>query len=184
MSALSSKKHIPTDRKCPRAETDSRGSDLPASSSAPPQASTPTIISPSRPRVKRPKTVKPSKEPATPKTALPVLAAGPVKGKGKGKGKGMASGISARQPEYIASSESDGEDGVDIKAKQSAQYKGSPTSSGSEHEDLTASLHARTKAAAIMAGIAVPPGSHRDRFKKRYAEFTAEKTLGASHEYW
>ena len=87
---------------------------------------------------------------------------GPVKSKGKEK--------AAAAPEYISSSESS-----------------DSQPSGSEDEDLATSLHARTKAAAIMAGIAVPPGCRRDRFKKRYAQYSAEKTLGKSlphYIYW
>ena len=64
--------------------------------------------------------------------------------------------------------------------KHAERTQHSPTPSASEDDDLTISLHARTKAAAVMAGIAVPPGSRRDRFKKRYMQYSAEKTLGTS----
>lgn len=57
-------------------------------------------------------------------------------------------------------------------------HKHLPTPSGSEDEDLNTSLHTRTKVAALMAGIVIPPGSRHDRFKKRYAQYTPERTLG------
>ena len=174
--ASSSKKPSTTERKRPRAETESRGSDPTATSTAPAKASAPTVTSPRRPPAKRPKTVKLPKEQAALKMAPQVIAAGPARAKGKGIAK--ASSSSGDAPLYIGGSESSDDDHPPRKHAERPQH--SPTPSASEDDDLTTSLHARTKAAAVMAGIAVPPGSRRDRFKKRYMQYSAEKTLGMS----
>ena len=128
------------------------------------------------PPTKWPKTAKALKEPAVLKVAPAILAAGPVKDKGKVR-------VRASTPEYVPGS--DGEDSEsgpkpkpEPKPKSMAHQVHSLTPSGSKDEDLTTSLHTCTKVAAIMAGIAVPPGCCQDHFKKRYVQYTAEKTLG------
>ncbi|KAI1782604.1 hypothetical protein LXA43DRAFT_1068490 [Ganoderma leucocontextum] len=167
---MSSQLTLKADRKRPRAETDSRGSDpVPqaASSSSKPAAS--SVRSPDRKRLKESqgKGKAPARQVAQPVLAPAKLRAPPIKRK-------------TTKATYVPS-DSDGDPSSNTHAHDDAAET---SSSDNDNDNLVSALSARTKAAALMAGMPAPPGSRRALFLVKYSEHTPEKALELQSARW